>query len=91
MRVAKLLASTPMTQTQHSATALLLPLTDVQALAAAGLGWPRTPQAWRWLYRRREERGLQEAFCTVGRRVLVNVPRFIELVTQQTGGAGRAA
>jgi hypothetical protein len=57
----------------------ILPLTDVAALREAGIGYPSTEHSWRWLYRNRIDRGLELAFIRVGRRVLVDVPRFLEL------------
>jgi hypothetical protein len=60
-------------------TPTLIPLNNAAALQQAGIIYPATENAWRWLYRQREERGLSAAFVRMGRRVLVDVPRFIEL------------
>ena len=57
----------------------LIPITDTEALRSAGVGYPISEHAWRWLYRNREERGLDTAFVRVGRRILVDVPRYVEL------------
>jgi hypothetical protein len=58
----------------------LVPLTDIDALRAAGVAYPSTVYSWRWLYRHREERGLACAFRRVGRRVLVDVPAYLAAV-----------
>ena len=48
-------------------TPRLIPLANLEGLAAAGLLYPSTEHDWRWLYRCRRERGLDEAFhYTVG-------------------------
>jgi len=64
----------------------LIPLTDIEALRGAGIAYPTTVDGWRWLYRMRAERGLERAFRTVGRRVLVDVPNYLAAVR----GQGRA-
>lgn len=61
-------------------TPTLIPLTDLESLRAAGIVYPRTVHAWRWLFRHRRERGLDDAFRRVGRRILVDVARYVELV-----------
>lgn len=58
----------------------LIPIIDRERLIAAGIVYPDTIDSWRWLYRKRHERGLDDAFCRVGRRILVDVPVFLELV-----------
>ena len=60
------------------APAILIPMTDAESLRAAGIVYPRTIDAWRWLYRCRSERGLDRAFVKVGSRVLVDVPAYLE-------------
>ena len=63
---------------------VLIPLTDLESLRAAGIVYPKTVHAWRWLFRHRHERGLNDAFRRVGRRILLDVTRYVELVR---GGA----
>jgi hypothetical protein len=58
----------------------IVPLTDIDRLREAGIEYPSTVDAWRWLYRCRHERGMAAAFLRSGRRVLVDVPRYIELI-----------
>jgi hypothetical protein len=57
-------------------TDLLIPLTDVAALKAAGIHYPATEDAWRWCYRHRHARGLAGAFKLNGRRIVVDVDAF---------------
>jgi hypothetical protein len=57
-------------------TDLLIPLTDVDALKAAGIHYPATENAWRWCYRHRYDRGLAGAFKLNGRRIVVDVDAF---------------
>ena len=57
-------------------TDLLIPLTDVEALKAAGIHYPATENAWRWCYRHRHARGLASAFKLNGRRIVVDVDAF---------------
>lgn len=57
----------------------LVLITDLEAQKRAGVTYPTTVDAWRWMYRNREERGLAEAFVKNGRRVLVDIPKFMEL------------
>ena len=63
-------------------TQTLIPLTDLDGLRAAGFAYPATVDSWRWLYRHRHDRGLCDAFRCIGRRVVVDAPRFLELVRQ---------
>ena len=63
-------------------TPTLVPLTDTEALKAAGVVYPATEHGWRWLYRMRHERGLDQAFRRVGRRVLVDVPAYLAAVRE---------
>jgi hypothetical protein len=57
-------------------TDLLIPITDVQALKAAGIHYPATENAWRWCFRHRDARGLASAFKRNGRRIVVDVDAF---------------
>lgn len=61
-------------------TPVLIPLTDLAALNAAGIAYPQTIDGWRWLYRMRRERGLDSAFRRVGCRVLVDAPAYLSAV-----------
>jgi hypothetical protein len=58
---------------------VLVPLTDLATFRECGIVYPSTVDQWRWVYRCRHERGLTAAFCRAGRRVMVDVPAFIEL------------
>ncbi len=60
----------------------LIPISDGHALREAGVLYPSTTESWRWLFRRRAERGVGEAFVRVGRRILVDTDRLIELMRQ---------
>jgi hypothetical protein len=61
---------------------LLIRLTDIGRLQAAGLPWSTYWQG-HWAYRNRDRLGLKDAFRRQGRNVLVNVPRALELFSQQ--------
>lgn len=61
-------------------TAIIVPLTDTERLKALGAEYPETLDGWRWAYRCRHERGIADAFLRQGRRVLVDVPRYLELL-----------
>ena len=58
---------------------ILVAMSDTDTLKAAGIRYPTTKCGWQWLYRRRHERGVADAFIRSGRRILVHVPRYIEL------------
>jgi hypothetical protein len=62
----------------------LVPLNDADGLKAAGIGYPGTEHAWRWLFRQRHERKLAGAFKRVGRRVLVDTEEYLRLIKEQT-------
>src|SRR5262245_5759119 len=57
-------------------TDLLIPMTDVDALKAAGIHYPATEYGWRWCFRHRHVRGLDNAFKRNGRRIVVDVEAF---------------
>jgi hypothetical protein len=59
---------------------VLIPLNSISELQAAGISYPKTVDGWRWLYRCRHERGLDGAFVKTGRRILVDIPRYLELI-----------
>jgi transposase-like protein len=61
----------------------LIALNDIEGLRAAGITYPGTLNAWRWLYRHRHERGLADAFRRIGRRIVVDPERYVELVRQR--------
>lgn len=44
---------------QPPMTDLLIPITDIEALKAAGIHHPATENAWRWCFRHRHIRGLE--------------------------------
>jgi hypothetical protein len=60
--------------------ASLIPLTDLAGIRAAGIAYPSTEHSWRWLYRHRHERQLNEAFHRIGRRIVLDTARYLELV-----------
>jgi hypothetical protein len=72
---------------QGSTTAILVPITDINALKAAGIHYPATVEGWRWAYRMRTDRGLDHAFIRHGRRVLVDIPAYLKAVRTQAGAA----
>jgi hypothetical protein len=57
---------------------ILVPITAIDTLRDAGIAYPSTIDAWRWIYRNRQERGLNHAFVRVGKRILVDVPVYLE-------------
>lgn len=63
----------------------IVPLNEMPARKMeTGIEYPDTVDAWRWLYRQRHERGMADAFLRQGRRVLVDVPRYLELARKQS-------
>ena len=42
--------------------------------------YPSTVNGFRWLFRKRYERGLDDAFRRVGRRILLDTVRYLELI-----------
>jgi hypothetical protein len=58
-------------------------LNDTPGLTASGLPWDTYGKA-QWAFRKRHENGLASAFARQGRNVLVNVPKALELLAQQT-------
>ena len=67
-----------------STTPTIVALTDLPALRAAGANYPETVDGWRWLFRRRRERGLETAFKRCGRRILIDVPAYLEALRQKS-------
>ena len=53
-------------------TDLLISMTDVEALKAAGIHYPATESAWRRCVRRRHVCGLENAYKRSGRRTVVD-------------------
>ena len=68
------------------ATPTFIALTDLANLRAAGIVYPSTVHGWRWLFRHRHERGMQDAFRRVGRRIVVDAQRYQELLRASSGG-----
>ena len=64
----------------HMTTPTFVALTDLTNLRAAGIAYPSTVHGWRWLFRNRHERGLDDAFRRIGRRIVVDPERYRELV-----------
>jgi hypothetical protein len=60
-------------------------LTDLTNLRAAGIAYPSTVHGWRWLFRHRHERGLDDAFRRIGRRIVIDPQRYRELVRDGAG------
>ena len=60
-------------------------LTDLPSLRAAGIAYPSTVHGWRWLFRHRHERALDDAFRRIGRRIVVDPQRYRELVRRSPG------
>jgi hypothetical protein len=65
---------------------VLIPLTNIEAPRAAGVHYPRTAEAMRWIYRARAERGMEEAFVRAGRRILVDVHVYLAALCAQGAG-----
>jgi hypothetical protein len=55
-------------------------ITDLAGMREAGITYPSTVAGFRWLFRQRHQRGLDDAFRRVGRRILLDTARNIELV-----------
>ena len=70
---------------QFSTGPIFIALTDLSNLRAAGIAYPSTIPGWRWLFRHRHERGLQDAFRRIGRRIVVDPQRYKELVRESAG------
>jgi hypothetical protein len=69
-----------------TATPTFIALTDLANLRAAGIVYPSTVHGWRWLFRHRHERGLEDAFRRIGRRIVVDAQRYQELLRASSGG-----
>jgi hypothetical protein len=54
----------------------IVPLTDIEAIRAAGVLYPATVDGWRWLYRQRAARGMTHVFLRVGRRIMIDLPAY---------------
>ena len=70
----------------HLAALAFIPMTDLETLRAAGICYPTTLNGWRWLFRHRHERGLEDAFRRIGRRIVVDPERYRELVRARPAG-----
>jgi hypothetical protein len=60
----------------------LIPMHETDDLRKAGVHYPATPESWRWLFRTRRERGVEEAFVRVGRRILVDTEVLLDRMRQ---------
>lgn len=78
-------AIAPESEEEHMATPTFVALTDLTNLRAAGIAYPSTVHGWRWLFRNRHERGLDDAFRRIGRRIVVDPQRYRELVRASSG------
>ena len=65
---------------EHMTAPTFVALTDLKNLRAAGIAYPSTVHGWRWLFRNRHERGLEDAFRRIGRRIVVDPERYRELI-----------
>ncbi len=63
-----------------------IPINNPAATMAAGIAYPNSENGWRWLYRRRHERGLANCFIRVGRRVLVDPQAYLDALAEQRQG-----
>jgi len=63
---------------------VLVPITDLAAMREAGIIYPSTVNGFRWLFRKRYERGLEDAFRRVGRRILLDTERYLQLIRTAT-------
>jgi len=62
---------------------VLVPLTQlVPKLQECGIHYPGSLHSARWMYRQRHENGFAAAFCEVNGRILVNVPKYVEIATR---------
>lgn len=57
---------------------------QVAELKAAGINYPNTKHQLNWMYRRRHENGLADAFATVAGRNCFLPKRYLELVANST-------
>jgi hypothetical protein len=62
-----------------------IPITDLETLRERGITYPSSVDGWRWLFRRREERGLKDAFVRVGRRVCLLPDRYVTALRARAG------
>jgi hypothetical protein len=70
---------------EHMTTPTFVPLTDLANLRDAGIAYPSTVHGWRWLFRHRHERGLDDAFRRIGRRIVVDPERYRDLIRNRAG------
>jgi hypothetical protein len=61
----------------------LIPITDPEVMQANGLPFPTVDSA-RWAFRHRDQNGLAPAFKRLGSRILIDVPKFHQLMDAQT-------
>ena len=78
-------AAAPESEEARMPTPTFVALTDLANLRAAGIAYPSTVHGWRWLFRNRHERGLDDAFRRIGRRIVVDPERYRELVRARSG------
>ncbi len=60
----------------------LIEITDPAEMLAAGLPFKTVDKA-RWAFRHRDKNGLAPAFKRIGARILIDVPKFHELMSAQ--------
>jgi hypothetical protein len=61
----------------------LIEITDPAKMLAEGLPFSTVDKA-RWAFRHRDKNGLAPAFKRIGTRILIDVPKFHELMSAQT-------
>jgi hypothetical protein len=61
----------------------LIEITDPAEMLAEGLPF-KTVDSARWAFRHRDQNGLAPAFKRLGGRILIDVPKFHELMSAQT-------
>ena len=61
----------------------LIYITDEPEMKASGIPFHTTDSA-RWAFRNRDTNGLAPCFKRIGSRIAIDVPKFFELINQQT-------
>ena len=61
----------------------LIDLTDLEKMSEEGIPF-KTVDSARWAFRHRDKNGLAPAFKRLGGRILIDVPKFHELMSAQT-------
>lgn len=64
----------------------LIEFGQVAELKNFGIFYPRTKYQLEWMFRRREENGLADAFAVVNGRKLLKPRRYLELAVSKRAG-----